>query len=85
MRSAQLSIGTIGIAIIVLVTVAIVIGVATGYFGKWTGQAGEVTGKTCEDADPVGVDGDLRSECLSGENPLSGYFTDAKAGQVCCK
>jgi len=93
MHKAQLSISMIGIAIIVLVTVAIVIGVLSGYLGRWTGQAGEITGKTCDESGghlhPADqCPGTAHSTFLTsptGHKPLLGYFEELPTGQVCCK
>ncbi|MBI3037158.1 hypothetical protein HYY73_05430 [Candidatus Woesearchaeota archaeon] len=80
-KAQGLSLNTIVIAAIVLIVLLLLVGVTTGYFGKWGPKFGSVTATSCSEKGGTPTTGD----CLLGKaQEASGFYEDVKEGQKCC-
>ncbi len=78
-RKAQgMSLNVIVIAAIVLVVLAVLLGITTGYFGKWTGKF-RIASDTCQSAG-----GKVSEECSSGLEESALSYPDVLEGMKCC-
>ena len=78
-RKANISMTTIGVAILVLIVILVIIAITTGFFKTWTGDAGGITDRQC-------TDGELRDKCEPNEDMVIGFFKDDKGNsKTCCK
>ena len=77
----QLSIGTVGLAITVLVLVAIVVGLLTGFIGDFSSKTDAATADDC----PGRVTDGQCTGVSAYHIPVQGFFDDVDPGEICCE
>ena len=76
-KAQGLSLNTIIIAAIVLVVLLILVGMTTGYFGKWGLKFGKISDTSCK-----GQGGEEKPSC--DEISEKEIFAESAQGQKCC-
>lgn len=76
-KAQGLSLNAIIIATIVLIVLIVLVGLLTGFFGKWTLKFKDVTDTSCK-----GKVVDSTVGCGSGERQE--YTAEADPGKICC-
>lgn len=80
-KGQGLSLNTIVIAAIVLVVLLIIVGMTTGYFGKWTGTFKSAS-DTCQGAGGQVID--KTKSCSSGLKESTQSYPDVLEDKKCC-
>lgn len=95
MSKAQLSLTTIGIAILVLITVVVIAAITTGFLGDFGTEISDIKNKFTADycsevnalrAEGSSVHGSVAAQCpgTTRMQIKDGNFLDVPDGQLCC-
>ncbi len=79
-KAQGLSLNTIIIATIVLIVLLLLVGLTTGFFGKWKPKFKGLTETSC--AGKGGTPTDVK--CVDPEQDAGSLYDDVKEGQKCC-